>query len=78
MDDFKVYLLNKVHQLESENDNLRTELKVTKQALGSLKGERDEIKAECESLRKFIIGLAEADAQIAYAYADIGVESSHD
>jgi uncharacterized coiled-coil DUF342 family protein len=43
-----------------------------------LRIERDQLKAENEALRKFIIGLAEGDAQIAYAYADLVAELSHD
>lgn len=44
----------------------------------SLAAERDQFKAENQALRKFIIGLAEADAQIAYAYADLVAEISHE
>ena len=41
------------------------------QCAGCMKTEIGQLKAENHSLRKFIIGLAESDAEIAYAYAAI-------
>lgn len=54
-------------------------------ALGRLIAERDQLlggterlKAENEALRQFILGFSEYDAEMAYAYTAMSMESSHD
>ena len=43
-----------------------------------LEAERDQLKAEVETLRHFIFGFTEYDAEMAHAYAAMSKEAGHD
>jgi hypothetical protein len=50
----------------------------TAQAAINLLAERDQLKAEVETLRHFIFGFTEYDAEMAHAYAAMSKEAGHD
>lgn len=62
-------------ELQATIDNLTTELKVTKQALGSLKGERDDLLSENERLKG---GQGEAVGWVQFGEVDDGEITDYD